>query len=250
MAKEKKVLLFVVEGPTEETALAAIMESVFSSNRIFFDVVHGDVTVQKGASKKPRERVRDLVLAEIGRNKGYGWNDLERIIQICDTDGAFVPEDRVLLSSGVAVEYGEDAILAPNLEWIRARNREKAESMRQLSRVRALTYRGRSVPYWLYYFSRNMEHALHGRGEMLSNGTKIELANEFRCRFDGDPDGFRRFVGSPDVLVPGDYGQTWEYLEDGVHSLKRGSNIALAVNDDGPTAPVLAKAVLSDDSRE
>ena len=235
MGKEKKVLLFVVEGPTEETALASIMECVFSSNRIFFDVVHGDITVQKGAAKNPRECVRDWVLAQMGRGKGYGWNDLERIVQICDTDGAFVPIERVMPSSAPGIEYTDMAILTPNPGGVRARNNKKAEAMRQLSRVHALTYRGKSVPYGLYFFSRNMEHALHGRGETLTDREKIRLANQFRRRFDGDPVGFREFISSEDILVPGDFRQTWDYLEDGVQSLERGSNVALAVGGDNPT---------------
>lgn len=230
MATEKKVLLFVVEGPTEETALAGIMEGIFATNRIFFDVVHGDITAQGNGSKKPRERVRDLVITQMGRNKGYGWNDLERIVQICDTDGAFVTDDKVLLSAGSGIEYTDISILTPNPEGIRRRNCEKADAMRQLSHVHALTYRKKSVPYGLYYFSRNMEHALHGRGETLTDRAKVELANEFRRRFDGDPEGFKEFANSADVLIPGEYRQTWDYLEDEAHSLERGSNIALAVN--------------------
>lgn len=230
MGREKKVLLFVVEGPTEETALASIMEGVFSSNRIFFDVVHGDITVQKGAAKNPRECVRDLVLAQMGRSKGYGWNDLERIIQICDTDGAFVPADRVMLSPAPGIEYADTAILTSNPDGIRARNSKKAEVMNQLSHVHVLTYRSKSVPYGLYYFSRNMEHALHGRGEALTDREKIRLANQFRRRFEADPVGFKEFISSGDVLVPGDYRQTWDYLGDGVRSLGRGSNVALAVD--------------------
>lgn len=231
MANTKKVLLFVVEGATEETALASIMENIFSTKRIFFDIAHGDITVQGSGGKKPRERVRDLVLAQINKNKSYGWNDLERIVQISDTDGAFVLDERVLLASGAGLEYREDAILSPNPEGIRARNKEKAESMRQLSRIHSLTYRGKSVPYALYYFSRNMEHALHGKAETLSDRTKIELANGLRRRYANDPSGFRDLVTSAEVLVPGDFRQTWDYLESGARSLERGSNIALAIND-------------------
>lgn len=230
MANTKKVLLFVVEGATEETALARIMENIFSTKRIFFDIAHGDITVQGGMGKKPRERIRDLVLAQMNRNKSYGWNDLEQIVQICDTDGAFVPDDKVLRAPGSGLEYREDAILSPNPEGIRARNKEKAESMRKLSRIHSLTYRGRSVPYALHYFSRNMEHALHGKAETLSDRMKIELANELRRRYENDPSGFRDFVNSAEVLVSGDFSQTWDYLESGVRSLERGSNIALAIN--------------------
>lgn len=229
VAKEKKVVLFVVEGDTEETALASVMESVFSNDRIFFDIVRGDLTAQRGEGKNPRERVRNRVLAHMGRSSGYGWNDLERIVQIGDTDGAFVPDDSVLLSNGRGIEYTGSSILTPDPAGIRLRNKEKAATMRQLARIGSLTYRKKSVPYEFYYFSRNMEHALHGVAGALSRNEKIELANKFRRRFGDDLDGFKRFVKSDEVLVSGDYVQTWEYLEEGLHSLERGSNIGLLV---------------------
>lgn len=229
VAKEKKVILFVVEGDTEETALASVMESVFSSERIFFDIVRGDLTTQRDGGKNPRERVRNRVLAHIGRSSGYGWNDLERIVQIGDTDGAFVPDDSVLPSGGRAIEYTDSSILTPDPVGICLRNKEKATAMRQLARIGSLTYRKKSVPYELYYFSRNMEHALHGEAGTLSRSEKVGLANKFRRRYGNDPDGFRKFVKGDGVLVPGDYEQTWEYLEEGLHSLERGSNIGLLV---------------------
>lgn len=229
VAKEKKVILFVVEGDTEETALAGAMESAFSNDRIFFDIVRGDLTTQKDAGKNPRERVRNRVLAHIERNNGYGWNDLERIVQIGDTDGAFVPDSSVLSSDGTAVDYTESSILAPDPAGICLRNKQKALAMRQLARISSLTYRKKSVPYGLYFFSRNMEHALHGEAGILTRDKKIELANKFRRMYGNDPEGFAKLLKSEDVLVAGDYAQTWAYLEKGSHSLERGSNLGLLV---------------------
>lgn len=159
MDKEKKVLLFVVEGPTEETALAEALERVFLDDHVYFDVVHGDLTLAKGGKKDVRERVRDEVLSQIGSNRGCGWNDLKRVVQICDADGAFVPDENVHQADVPQVEYLADAILTASLGSIRRRNAEKSAAMRRLSHVHNLTYKRRSVPYDLYYFSHNMEHA-------------------------------------------------------------------------------------------
>lgn len=129
MEREKKVLVFVVEGPTEETALAEVLERVFLDDHVYFDVVHGDLTLAKGGKKDVRERARDEVLSQMGSNKGYGWNDLKRIVQICDADGAFVPDEDVHQADAPHVEYLADAILTANPDSIRRGNAEKSAAM-------------------------------------------------------------------------------------------------------------------------
>ena len=71
MAATKKVILFIVEGPTEETALGSVLERCFDSDRVRFDVIHGDITSALSGDKNPRERVRTAVLDEIERDRGY-----------------------------------------------------------------------------------------------------------------------------------------------------------------------------------
>lgn len=42
-AKTKKVVLFIVEGPTDEEALSPVLKAMFQSQDILFHVVHGDM---------------------------------------------------------------------------------------------------------------------------------------------------------------------------------------------------------------
>ncbi len=42
----KKIMLFIVEGPTDETALSTVLSRIFSSDTVRFQVVHGDVLTQ------------------------------------------------------------------------------------------------------------------------------------------------------------------------------------------------------------
>ena len=42
MAK-KKVMLFIVEGPSDETSLSTVLNRIFNSSTVKFQVVHGDV---------------------------------------------------------------------------------------------------------------------------------------------------------------------------------------------------------------
>lgn len=36
----KKIMLFIVEGPTDETALSTVLSRIFSSDTVRFQVVH------------------------------------------------------------------------------------------------------------------------------------------------------------------------------------------------------------------
>ena len=227
MAATKKVVLFIVEGPTEETALGSVLERCFDSDRVRFDVIHGDITSALSGDKNPRERVLTAVLDEIERDRGYDWKDLKNVVQICDADGAFIPEERIQESETVGLVDGADFILARNVDNIRRRNKEKASAMRALAGIRELTYKRVSVPYAAYFFSRNMEHALHGVPDQLDEEDKIEPSYKFRKRFINDLDGFKTLLRSDGVAVPRDFAGSWAYLAEGVHSLERGSNLHL-----------------------
>ena len=39
----KKIMLFIVEGPTDETSLSTVLSRIFSSDTVHFQVVYGDV---------------------------------------------------------------------------------------------------------------------------------------------------------------------------------------------------------------
>ena len=43
---EKKVILFIVEGSSDEAALGTIMKEYFSGNEVQFVVVHGDIALK------------------------------------------------------------------------------------------------------------------------------------------------------------------------------------------------------------
>ena len=48
--REKKVVLFIVEGPSDEAALGSVMKEYFSSDEVQFVVVHGDITLKDNVS--------------------------------------------------------------------------------------------------------------------------------------------------------------------------------------------------------
>ena len=41
---EKKVVVVIVEGPSDENAIGGVLKEFFSSEEVQFAVVHGDIT--------------------------------------------------------------------------------------------------------------------------------------------------------------------------------------------------------------
>ncbi len=80
MASTRKVVLFIVEGPSDEAALGGIFTKIFNNAAVKFDVIHGDVTTSCQDPAKIREHVRNEILRHLSRDRGYGWKDLERIV--------------------------------------------------------------------------------------------------------------------------------------------------------------------------
>ena len=56
MRMTKKIILFLVEGPTDEDALAAIFTKLVAEHDIEFDVLHTDITADEGMTAKYIEK--------------------------------------------------------------------------------------------------------------------------------------------------------------------------------------------------
>lgn len=223
---EKKVKLFVVEGPSDETAFGLLFERLFANDRVLFNVVHGDVTANMGA-KSARNVVRDQLVGHI-EHEYYGWKDLMEIVHIVDSDGVFISDDKVVAAESDCLEYGLDCIKAPRVESILQRNHAKAATLNQLRHITGITYQHITVPYRIYYVSRNLEHALHGVIEDVSDYEKEKLARLFQRRYRNDLEGFAAFMRN-EIGVAGDYTETWDHLRQNENSLARRSNLHLVL---------------------
>ena len=226
MAKAKKVMLVVVEGPTDETALGYLFDKLFSGERVTFDIVGGDTTTAILPAGGSAVNEVQRVIREHMCGQPYSWKDLGRIVQIVDLDGAFVGDDLVVPSSE-GLEYRTDCIKTDDVERLRARNRTKSLALRKLVGTKELKYSGKGVPYEVYFMSRNLEHALHNVVESVDSKEKERLARLFRKRYAEDLEGFVRFMQSDEVAVAGDYRESWNAVREGALSLQRGSNLRI-----------------------
>lgn len=230
MAKTKKVILFVVEGPSDESALGSLFERIFDRDAVKFDVVHGDITTSCPNAGKIRDYLRGAIIDHLSRDCGYDWKDLERIVCICDSDGAFVPDDHVRESVDGKLRYEAECIFTGNRSSICQRNKRKSDALQRLVDIKELTCKQRKVPLRMYYLSRNLEHALSNQPRECTNREKEQFAHEFARKYRNDIEGFVKFLRN-DLAVEGNYKQTWDYLAEGTNSLSRCSNLHLALPD-------------------
>ena len=86
---EKKVVVVIVEGPSDENAIGGILKEYFSSEEVQFAVVHGDITSKDSTSVDNVVSKIYSLIEGIRIKYGYLWEDFMRIIHIADTDGAF-----------------------------------------------------------------------------------------------------------------------------------------------------------------
>ena len=92
----KKVILFLVEGPTDEDALAVIFTKLVNDHDIEFDVLHTDITADENMTVKYiEERIDKEIQKYLLKNLFIVADDILKVIQIIDTDGAFIPPSLV-----------------------------------------------------------------------------------------------------------------------------------------------------------
>lgn len=231
---EKGIDLFVVEGLSEETALALLLEKLLDVNvKTHFFVMHTDVFTRYtiGGRLPLVEDVRSQltrdILEELKKHR-FKWGDLNRIVQLTDTDGCMISDDCIRFDPNAEDPvYTDDEILTANVEGIARRNKTKRATIKGVVSKGRLTYSKHSVPHLVYYLSRNLEHALYGKDGYCSDEEKTDFARAFRRRYRDCPYDFVKLLNSDEIKIDGDYKETWDYLGSGTNSLLRGSNLRL-----------------------
>ena len=223
MAETKKIALFLVEGSTDSTSLGLVISRLLKNADVRFYVLNGDICYRYHITEE--NAARSVMRAVNGFLQRYRLkkSDLLCIVHIIDTDGAFIPAERVICGGTENAHYGDTFIETLSVDSIRSRNEQKtiaAQALCKLSEVE-------KIPYAFYYFSRNIEHVLHGRADSLSSRDKRIFSEKFEGLYADRPEMFLELIRSSAVAVRGSYRKTWEYIFRSINSLKRGCNFAL-----------------------
>ena len=223
----RKVILVIVEGPSDETALS-VLHKLYDEQRVHIEITHGDITTRCGVGpqnvvKKVNEYVKKAM--DYG---GFRRTDFLRIIHITDTDGVYVADDKVFLDPGRdKVRYEPDGIYTKSPSDIARRNECKRRNLLVLRSCGTI----QTIPYRIYYMSCNLDHVLFD-SRNLSDDEKENLSYAFAEQYRSDTDGFVRFICESEFSVNGDYRESWKYIEENGNSLQRHTNFSICLRGD------------------
>lgn len=220
---EKKVVAFIMEGPSDEAALGSIMKEYFYSNEVRFIVLHGDITLKDYVSADNILKKINEQIESVKSKYRYVQNDFLKIIHVADMDGVYISEEHIKEADVERVQYYEDHIAAKNRHEIIKRNRQKGNILYKLRKTGKIN----GIPYRIYFNSCNLEHVLYGELKEYSDEEKQILSDDFAEWYEGKTDEFITFISDSVAAVPGTYQKTWDYIEKGRNSLKRHTNMHL-----------------------
>ena len=214
----KKVILFLVEGYSDKNSLGLILSRLIGECEVRFHIVQGDVTAAYNTTGLINRQIKSFL-----SRTHFKKSDILRVVQLIDTDGAFIDPSRVRYAPIKKLEYFDDHVDTPTPEAIIRRNELKCESAKRLSEENYVF----GIPYSIYYFSVNIEHVLHGVRGGLESGDKVRFSYEFVERYAEHPHDFVELMRSEEVAAPGRYKESWAYIFEDGHSLLRNSNFRL-----------------------
>lgn len=221
--ESKKVVLFIVEGPSDQPALSVILSKVFDQDEVYVYVVHGDVTAENGATPQNIVRKVNAFIKDHMSTYRLRKADMLQVVHLMDTDGAYVSDNAVTeLATVPKTVYNPGQIIAANRQQIIDRNRRKSANMDRLALEPAIG----GIPYLAIYMSCNLDHVLYNKlNSHDSDKRKDSLA--FALKYRNDIEAFISFINDSDFSVAGDRRETWEYIRQGLNSIDRHTNLGL-----------------------
>ena len=224
MAK-KKVVMILLEGPSDATALGAYFKDFFSNDKVVTNILYTDITSQHGVYPDTiKARVGRHISNELRRLK-LTKSDLISVIYVVDLDGAFIPDTAIKLDETKdTFIYEDDGIHYKDVNAVVNRNTQKKQNVETLYKNTSGICGG--VMYHIYYMSCNLEHVLHNIRQ-VSPEDKEKLAYEFAERYKGNMNGFLKFLKESDFSVCTNYKDSWDFVAEELHSLERHTNVGL-----------------------
>ena len=221
----KKVVIAVVEGTSDERALSSITRFFREAHDIHIHFTNGDIFT-KNTQKQTKAIVGDEIKGVMDKQK-FLKEDILAVIQITDTDGVFIDDRFVVVDASIDEKtiYLQDGIRVSNEDQavkIKKRNKDKSTKVRtMLSAQKVIDF-----PYYLLYFSCNLDHVLHEDCNTPEN-MKFLKAKEFNDKFKQKFDDFRSFFTNGTFIVNGTHKETWDFIQKDRNSLRRYSNFHL-----------------------
>lgn len=224
MSNEKKILLLIVEGLSDqvtlENGLRKYINEHYSNSNVRFDTIHGDITVFKKAVSQRKSIIPNTEIKKIIGNEVKDYLKKEKlkpadilgIAQVCDLDTAFGP-NHLEINSKFSLFHD----ISRHKTYVDSQN--KLESMEQVysakvANIKALSsfpkfsFNKIEIPYHLFYFGIDLEFALYH----TTNNTdfyKTEQSFKFDQQYGSDAKLFKKqFDDIP--AIGATYVESWD----------------------------------------
>lgn len=248
----RKVILFLVEGKSDRETLQYVISELYDqideNIEVFFPIIRheeeekgGDITSTRYTNKHGQCRwihpyniedaIYDLFLDDFFDKEKIMPKDIDEIIHIVDTDGAYIPEEIIKLDVSMNDDdspiYKNDEITCVDPKRIQDRNRQKSENLDYLSGCATIKIKQKTIPYSIYYFSCNLDHFFHDDANM-DYRMKRKKADLLSRDYIGNAEGFIQLVTCKQGAAHNmNYKESWDFIKEKNNSLHKHSNINL-----------------------
>lgn len=227
--KEKRVVLLVVEGKSDkvtlENAFRRSLMQRYPSCETKIHVIHGDGTLKRPygsyiVSSEAIKATNDLVRAYLlkqKQNNGIKVRDILGIAQITDLDACFADSSRFQSSPCVdetTYDVANKLVLSPHGFDLADKREAKQQNLLRLNCCDHMTINKVEIPYQIFYFGIDLEHALYGLAN-CSDEEKTRLSDEFDEQYgDGGEPFLERMRQIPTLAT--EYRPSWD--SDGLNA--------------------------------
>ncbi len=249
---KKQVIMFLVEGESDKSALWGPLETLIEQYHYRDDVIvrfghikdgdnsrnGGDITSTYGVDPKHIEKViSKLMLSWVFDENHIYPKDVVEVIQVTDLDGAYIPDSNIvpeLANDEAKNKYVNDTIITRDPQSTVERNERKRANIDYLVSLTEIEiWQGTKrniVPYSIYYFSSNLDHYLHHNANIENPREKVDKAAAFSDKCVDDLKNlFKTFLEDADGICDLDYKESWDYIREGTNSVNRHSNLGVLI---------------------
>lgn len=224
----KKIIFVIVEGPSDDEALGAILTRLYDKNVVHVEITHGDITSNLSVTSGNIASKTGNIVRSYARSNHYKASDFQKVIHLIDMDGAYVPDDAIVLDTASKKPfYTTSEIHTAKPETLILRNKRKREN---INRICFMNKVWGSVPYHAYYMASSLDHVLYDKLNSTDED-KEKDSYEFAKKYKDNLSGFLSFISDSDFSVCDDFKGSWEYIKEERHSLERHTNLGLCFKE-------------------
>lgn len=199
---ENKLIIFIVEGPSDEDALMVPLENELTNKRIKtkVKVLHTDILTKyiseesnifEITSSNLMKKLKELIELETKKIVGLKFKDIGKVIYITDTDDCFFKDQ--------------------------PHSKNKKECLKILFSKREIELGKGSakkiIPFEVIFMSQNLEHVLTGELKEYSPEEKERISTEFREKWEENFEEYITFFTNNTIKKWETYEESYSKIE-------------------------------------